>query len=204
MTCAEYLLTRGPFSDVVSFVLGFSTKALIERHVQDGIAEFVKSAFIEVTDLDQRRGFDEEVGEVAPGRSSFARCVAFSRSPSVHSHTGVILLERVGDRILGSEFRRGLPDERPYGLPPPVCGFCGHPNNLTFWLKSSGILFKCTCGARTKGQVRKPDGIHEVAPKLLGPSHFVFRFPYATQDIRVEWRNGDGQDRKTDWFGRSV
>lgn len=157
---------------------------------------------MEVTSECQRREFDKELGAIAPGHLSFARCVGFSRSPSVHSHTGVILLQQTDRGVQASEFRRGLPQDLPYGLPRPTCGFCLSPNNLSFWNKKAAhtFSFKCTCGARSSGLIRKPDDIHEVSPKLFGPNHFVFSYPYATHKIKITWVM-DGCEKISDWSG---
>lgn len=173
------------------------------QHLSEACADFVKAAFLDVLASYKTSRFDQDLP--AYGTSlSLARIRAFSTRDSIHSHTGVVLLEMLGSGPVASEFRRGSPQIAPWGFRHPSCPRCDTASILvkvsSGSKKKSGLNFKCKCGVQTH-TVAFPKNVSIVPLDFIADSHYIFPFPHPVSLLEVPWSTPEGEVVVALWDG---
>jgi len=165
--------------NTVRFVLGFSTASLFPETVAHQCQNFFYYCFLWIspgTSLD----FDTH-----PTRAYGARSAAFAWANASNSATGVVLIEKfTNDHISSTEFRKGAPSTRPWGLFMPECPFCRVSHQVKAQHANNQRLnLDCDCGARASS-VRQPARVEQVMA-----NHYVYPFPCDLED-GITWKLG--------------
>lgn len=175
------------------FVLGFSSYSLQPAFVALQCAKFIKDAFMVVR-------VKSRVNNQIKTEIQWAMINSFQSPDLIHNHTGIVLLERIGEYVSALEYRRGVPNVAPWGASFPRCPQCKISNMVSADSKGETLRFTCRCGLKT-GHIHRPADVLKISSRLHGQGHFIFPFPHPCYTrLRLEWFEED-YSRVVSWWG---